>query len=434
MHGSHLAALVRRDVNPQPDKGKPSERVGRKATGLSPDLSGYGGRVAGRTQSLLWAVASHTARRRLAVISLERLCRYLALSILLFLTVLSLHAEATAGQLTQSWLDNGGGATGISVERSLGNTGAFAEIATTSATATSYTDTLLADGTNYCYRVRSYNATAYSAYSNTACGTTAQAITLSVAPTGTGSGVVISTQAGILCGTTCSATYGSGTGVTLTATPATGSTFAGWSGGGCTGTGTCTVTVTAPTTVTATFTASPVVPTSTPVGLTVTTAGAGSGTITSSPAGITCGTTCSATYSPGTALTLTAAATMGSTFTGWSGACTGTSSCSVTLTSETNVTATFSQQQTQTQYQTLMVGVSGKGSVTSSPAGIQCGGTCSAAYLSSTWVTLTATAGSGNFGFIGWSGACSGTGPCTVSMSTAQTVNATFRNLNSKGH
>jgi len=366
------------------------------------------------------------------VISLERLCRYLALSILLFLTVLSWHAEATAGQLTQSWLDNGGGATGISVERSLGNTGAFAEIATTSATATSYTDTLLADGTNYCYRVRSYNATAYSAYSNTACGTTAQAITLSVAPTGTGSGVVISTQAGILCGTTCSATYGSGTGVTLTATPATGSTFAGWSGGGCTGTGTCTVTVTAPTTVTATFTAAAVAPT--PVGLTVTTAGTGGGTITSSPAGITCGTTCSASYSPGTALTLTAAADSGSTFTGWSGACTGTGSCGVTLTSSTNVTATFSQQtQTQTPSQTLMVGVSGKGTVTSSPTGITCGKTCSANYQSG-MVTLTATPGSG-FAFVGWSGACNGTATsCTVSMTTTQTVNATFRNLSSKGH
>jgi len=369
------------------------------------------------------------------VISPKRPYHCIAIAVMLALSVLIWHAETIAGQLTGSWANSGGGATGISVERSLGSSGTFTEVATTSATATSYTDTLLADGTTYCYRLRAYTATAYSAYSNTACGTTAQALTLSVAPTGTGSGVVISTQAGILCGTTCSATYGSGTSVTLTATPATGSTFAGWSGGACTGTGTCTVTVTAPTTVTATFTASPVVvPTSTPVGLTVTTAGAGSGTITSSPAGITCGTTCSATYSPGTALTLTAAATMGSTFTGWSGACTGTSSCSVTLTSDTNVTATFSQQQTQTQYQTLMVGVSGKGSVTSSPAGIQCGGTCSAAYLSSTWVTLTATAGSGNFGFIGWSGACSGTGPCTVSMSTAQTVNATFRNLNSKGH
>jgi len=87
-----------------------------------------------------------------------------------------------AGQLTESWANNGGGATGISVERSLGSTGQFTEVATTSATATSYTDTLLADGTTYCYRLRAFNSTAYSAYSNTACGTTAQAITLSVAP------------------------------------------------------------------------------------------------------------------------------------------------------------------------------------------------------------------------------------------------------------
>jgi len=363
--------------------------------------------------------------------SLKRSSHCVSIAALLALSVLIWHAETIAGQLTQSWVDNTSNATGISVERSLGNTGTFTEIATTSGTATSYTDTLLADGTAYCYRVRAFNSTTYSAYSNTACGTTAQAITLSVGTTGTGSGVVISTQAGILCGTTCSATYGSGTGVTLTATPATGSTFAGWSGGGCTGTGTCTVTVTAPTTVTATFTASSVGPTPTPVGLRVAAAGTGSGTVTSSPTGITCGTTCSATYSPGTALTLTAAADTGSTFTGWSGACTGTGSCGVTLTADTNVTATFSQQ-AQTQYQTLMVGVSGKGSVTSSPSGITCGKTCSADYLPGT-VTLTATPGSG-FAFIGWSGACTGTGSCSVSMSSAQTVNATFRNLSSKGH
>src|SRR5215510_9178532 len=188
---------------------------------------------------------------------------------MLALSVLIWHAETIAGQLTGSWANSGGGATGISVERSLGSTGTFTEIATTSATATSYTDTLLADGTTYCYRVRSFNATAYSNYSNTACGTTALAIALSVALAGTGSGVVISTQAGILCGTTCSATYGSGTAVTLTATPATGSTFAGWSGGGCTGTGTCTVNVTSNTTVTAAFNAQP-------VSLTVSTAGTGS--------------------------------------------------------------------------------------------------------------------------------------------------------------
>src|SRR5215467_9541316 len=93
---------------------------------------------------------------------------------MLALSVLIWHAETIAGQLTGSWANSGGGATGISVERSLASTGTFTEVATTSATATSYTDSLLADGTTYCYRLRAYSATAYSAYSNTACGTTAR--------------------------------------------------------------------------------------------------------------------------------------------------------------------------------------------------------------------------------------------------------------------
>jgi hypothetical protein len=67
-----------------------------------------------------------------------------------------------------------------------------------------------------------------------------------------------------------------------------GSTFTGWSGGGCTGLGTCTVTVTAPTTVTATFVIVDVT-------LTVVKAGSGSGTVTSSPLGINCGTDCADT-------------------------------------------------------------------------------------------------------------------------------------------
>src|SRR5207245_6577695 len=60
--------------------------------------------------------------------------------------------------------------------------------------------------------------------------------------------------AGISCGATCAASFPSGTAVTLTAAPAAGSTFTGWSGGGCAGTGTCTVTISAATTVTATLT------------------------------------------------------------------------------------------------------------------------------------------------------------------------------------
>ncbi len=76
---------------------------------------------------------------------------------------------------------------------------------------------------------------------------------LAVVREGTGSGTVTSSPAGINCGATCSAAYDQGTMVTLTATPATGSTFEGWTGGGCAGTGTCTVTLRANTTVSARF-------------------------------------------------------------------------------------------------------------------------------------------------------------------------------------
>jgi Divergent InlB B-repeat domain len=357
------------------------------------------------------------------VTALKRPSSRVAIATLLLLTILTWHAESTAGQLTASWVNNTSDAIGLSVERSTGSTGTFTEVTTTGPTVTTYSDPAVSDGTTYCYRVRAYNPTAYSDYSNTACGTTAQAISLAVVMTGTGSGVVISAPSGILCGTTCSGPYGSGTAVTLTATAATGSTFTGWSGGGCTGTGTCTVTMTSTTTVTATFNASP-------VGLTVSKAGTGSGSVSSTPAGITCGTTCSATYPYGTAVTLTAVTSTSSTFTGWSGACTGTGPCSVTLTSAATVTATFTQP-TQTQSQTLTVSASGKGTVTSSPAGINCGKTCSATYPSGTAVTLTATPGAG-FAFSGWSGACTGTGSCAVSMTTAQSVTATFRNMPGK--
>jgi len=75
----------------------------------------------------------------------------------------------------------------------------------------------------------------------------------------------------------------------------------------------------------------------------ITRTGSGTGTVTSSPAGINCGNTCSAPFPPGTNITLTATPSAGSTFAGWSSAvCTGTNNtCSFTLSTLPTITATF---------------------------------------------------------------------------------------------
>src|SRR5207245_5402868 len=68
---------------------------------------------------------------------------------------------------------------------------------------------------------------------------------------------VTSSAVGINCGATCSASFASGTSVTLTAVPASGSVFGSWSGAGCSGTGSCVVTMNAAQSVTATFLPNP---------------------------------------------------------------------------------------------------------------------------------------------------------------------------------
>jgi outer membrane protein assembly factor BamB len=158
---------------------------------------------------------------------------------------------------------------------------------------------------------------------------------LTVTPGGTGTGTVTSSPAGIDCGASCTAPFASGNVVTLTASADASSTFAGWSGGGCSGTGTCQVTMSAAQGVTATFTLKS-------LALAVAKNGAGSGTVTSSPAGIDCGLACEAGFDYGTVVTLGAAADTGSMFAGWSGGgCAGIGPCPVTMTLPRTVTATF---------------------------------------------------------------------------------------------
>ena len=74
---------------------------------------------------------------------------------------------------------------------------------------------------------------------------------------------------------------------------------------------------------------------------------------------------------------------------------------------------------------TLSVTKTGNGSITSTPAGIDCGKTCSADFINGSTVTLVAHPDPG-WTLGGWSGACTGTGPCTVSMDAAKSVNADF--------
>jgi hypothetical protein len=174
--------------------------------------------------------------------------------------------------------------------------------------------------------------------------TTATAVSAAFAPApvavtvvraGLGSGSVTSAPAGITCGTTCSASFPSGSSVVLTATPSGGSVFVGWSGGACSGTGTCTVTPTGATTVTATFASS------TSAALTATVSGGGAGTVTSAPAGLACSTACTVNFSTGTSVALTATPGAGSVFAGWGGACTGSGTCTVVLDQARAVTARF---------------------------------------------------------------------------------------------
>lgn len=370
----------------------------------------------------------------------------------------------------------------------------------------------LTPNTTYFWRYRFVtDAGTFNSATQTFTTSAAPTFALTVNKTGTGSGTVTSSPAGINCGATCSASFAQGTTVTLTAAPASGSVFAGWSGGGCSGTGTCTVTMSAAQSVTATFNTAP----ASTFNLTVNKSGTGSGTITSNPSGINCGTTCSAPFNAGTVVTLSAAAASGSTFAGWSGACTGTGNCTITMSAAQTVTAAFNLAQSFgtlnlqvsglpsgnsatltitgpsgfSQQRTIMTGTgqslsdvvtgtytvtapsvvvngtthnpnpasqnvtvttgsatasvnytqapaasfaltvnkggTGSGTVSSSPAGINCGATCSATFSSGASVILSPVADAAST-FAGWSGACTGTGTCSVTMDAAKTATATF--------
>jgi hypothetical protein len=150
---------------------------------------------------------------------------------------------------------------------------------------------------------------------------------------GSGNGTVTSSPGGINCGSDCAQSFSAGTAVTLVATPASGSTFTGWSGDADCKDGA--VTMNTGISCTATFSAQT-------LGLHVTKSGGGAGNVVSNPAGISCGSDCSEPFPSDTSVTLTATAASGSSFKGWSGGgCSGTTKCTVVVSGSTSVSALF---------------------------------------------------------------------------------------------
>lgn len=155
---------------------------------------------------------------------------------------------------------------------------------------------------------------------------------LTVSKLGAGTGSVSGN--GIDCGSTCALSYDAGTAISLIATPNAGSVFSGW-GGDCRGTGACVLGMDANHAVTATFGAQA-------SSYTLSVTRTGSGTVTSSPKGISCGSTCSKTFKTGTSVALTAKPARKHSFLGWTGACSGTAlTCTVQMQGDRSVGANF---------------------------------------------------------------------------------------------
>ncbi|HET8861791.1 MAG TPA: hypothetical protein VFM94_00900, partial [Solirubrobacterales bacterium] len=186
--------------------------------------------------------------------------------------------------------------------------------------------------------------------------------------------------------------------------------------GDCTG-ATCSLTMTANKSVTATFTLKQWT-------LTIAKAGTGSGKVE-------CDTgsgfaACAASYPNGTAIVVKATPAAHSTFTSWAGCDSqpAADKCGInSLTSNKTVTATFTAI-----VHTLSVGKAGSGG-----GSVSCnGGACVSSYVEGTVVTLEASADAGS-GFAGWSGACSGSGDCVLTIDGDSSATATFNNTGSGG-
>lgn len=259
--------------------------------------------------------------------------------------------------------------------------------------------------------------------------------------TGDGSGKVTFSPFGsrALCSANCTNVFASGTTITLTAKPDPDMTFQGWAspGGECQGTSpTCTLTVSKLVTAVSAKFGRASSPTASYT-LSYARSGTGNGmvSVTANGLPVACNaSTCSTSQPRGTTVTLVAKADNGSLFTGWSGACTGTTTtCSLALTSNASVTASFQPQASNSV--SLSVMKLGTGTIGAAINGqqVSCSSTvCNVTGRPGAAVTLTATPGIGA-AFAGWSGTCkSSTTTCYLTLKAGGVALATFRAVQGK--
>ncbi|MHB1568731.1 MAG: InlB B-repeat-containing protein, partial [Solirubrobacteraceae bacterium] len=155
--------------------------------------------------------------------------------------------------------------------------------------------------------------------------------------------------------------------------------------------------------------------------LTVSTSGDGS--VTSSPAGIACGSTCTASFAQDQAVTLTATPAQGYALSGWGGCYVVTGNqCTVTISAAATVSASF------LPVYTLTVAEAGTGGGSVLGRGISCPATCTGVYDSGAQVTLDANSDASST-LTGWSGCDSSSvtaKTCTVTLGADRTVTANF--------
>src|ERR1044071_1648055 len=158
--------------------------------------------------------------------------------------------------------------------------------------------------------------------------------------------------------------------------------------------------------------------------ITVVRGGAASGSIAAQAVSIACGATCSAVVPVGTKVTLAATAGTGAVLGGWTGGgCSGSAAtCEVTVDADVTVTKQFDVA-TFTVDLSMLGG--GAGTVTSTPSGTSCPDACSFQVPYNTVVELEASAAPLS-SFMGWGGACTGTGDCSFTVTEDISVIAAF--------